>query len=252
MTLPDFNPMPVYVILGATGGIGSTLCKRLAKNQAASLVLGGRRAEPLESLAKELNGHALAGDATDPAYVDKLVERARELHGRIDGLVNCVGSILLKPAHLTSPEEFQQTLSTNLVSAFSCVRAGANAMRETGGSIVLLGTAASLIGLPNHEAIAAAKAGITGLALSAAASYAARNIRVNVVAPGLTKTPLTTRLTQNEASAKASIAMHPLGRLGEPEDVARAIEFFLDPCNSWVTGQVLAVDGGLSTLKTRG
>jgi NAD(P)-dependent dehydrogenase (short-subunit alcohol dehydrogenase family) len=117
---------------------------------------------------------------------------------------------------------------------------------------VLLGTAASLIGLSNHEAIAAAKAGITGLALSAAATYASRNIRVNVVAPGLTRTPLTARLTQNEASAKASMAMHPLGRLGEPDDVARAIEFFLDPCNSWITGQVLAVDGGLSTLKLKG
>ncbi len=252
MTLPDFSPLPVYVVLGATGGIGSSLCKRLAKNQAANLVLGARQSAPLESLAGELNGHAFAGDATDPAYVDRLVERARELHGRVDGLVNCVGSILLKPAHLTTPEEFHQIIATNLASAFSCVRAGANAMRETGGSIVLLGTAASQIGLPNHEAIAAAKAGITGLALSAAASYAARNIRVNVVAPGLTKTPLTSRLTQNEASVKASIAMHPLGRLGEPGDIAQAIEFFLDPCNSWVTGQVLAVDGGLSTLKVRG
>jgi 3-oxoacyl-[acyl-carrier protein] reductase len=251
MTLPDFSPMPVYVVVGAAGGIGSALCRRLAKNQAANLVLGGRRAEPLQSLANEVNGQALAGDATDPAYIDQLVEKARQLHGRLDGIVNCVGSILLKPAHLTTPDEFQQVLTTNLVTAFSCVRAGANAMRETGGSIVLLGTAACEIGLPNHEAIAAAKAGINGLALSAAASYAGRNIRVNVVAPGLTRTPLTARLTQNEASTKASIAMHPLGRLGEPDDIARAIEFFLDPCNSWVTGQVLAVDGGLSTLKTR-
>ena len=252
MTIPDFNPMPVHIVLGASGGIGSALCKRLVKNHGASLVLGGRRADKLDALASELNGHALHGDATDPDYVNRLVERAKELHGRVDGLVNCVGSVLLKPAHLTTFEEFNQTIATNLTTAFSCVRAGANAMRESGGSIVLLGTAASLIGLSNHEAIAAAKAGITGLALSAAATYASRNIRVNVVAPGLTRTPLTARLTQNEASAKASMAMHPLGRLGEPDDVARAIEFFLDPCNSWITGQVLAVDGGLSTLKLKG
>jgi len=130
--------MPVYVVVGAAGGIGSALCRRLAKNQAANLVLGGRRAEPLQSLANEVNGQALAGDATDPAYIDQLVEKARQLHGRLDGIVNCVGSILLKPAHLTTPDEFQQVLTTNLVTAFSCVRAGANSMRETGGSIVLL------------------------------------------------------------------------------------------------------------------
>lgn len=252
MTLPDFSPNPVFVVLGATGGIGANLSRLLVKTQGANLVLGARHAEPLNQLARELQGFGYPGDATDPAYVETLVTKARELHGRVDGLVNCVGSLILKPAHSTTLEEFQQTLSTNLVTAFNCIRSGANAMRETGGSIVLLGTAASLIGLPNHEAIAAAKAGITGLALSAAATYAAKNIRVNVVAPGLTRTPMTSRLTQNEASYKASLQMHPLGRLGEPDDISRAIAFFLDPCNSWVTGQVLAVDGGLSTLKVRG
>jgi len=251
MTNPDVNTLPVHVVVGATGGIGAALCRRLAKTHGARLVLAGRRTELLEALAAELGGHAVAVDATTPGAVDQVVERAMHLHGRVDGLVNCVGSLLLKPAHLTTDLEFQQTLATNLGTAFSCVRAGAKAMQETGGSIVLLGTAASLIGLANHEAIAAAKAGINGLALSASASYASRNIRVNVVAPGLTITPLTARLTQNEASLKASIAMHPLGRLGEPDDIAAAIDFFLDPRNGWITGQVLAVDGGLSTLKVR-
>lgn len=252
MTLPDFSPNPVYVVLGASGGIGSSLCRLLVKTHGANLVLGARRQEPLEQLARELNGFAVAGDGTNPAVVDELVEKAKGLHGRVDGLVNCVGSLILKPAHLTSPDELQQTLLANLVTAFNTVRAGARAMRETGGAIVLLGTAASLIGIPNHEAIAAAKAGVTGLALSAAATYAPNNIRVNVVAPGLTRTPLTTRITQSEAATKGSLQMHPLGRLGEPDDIARAVAFFLDPCNSWITGQVLAVDGGLSSLKTRG
>ena len=103
----------------------------------------------------------------------------------------------------------------------------------------------------NHEAIAAAKAGIIGLTLAAAASYAGNQLRVNAVAPGLTETPLTQSLTANESARKLSEAMHALGRLGQPEDIARAIVFLLDPANSWITGQVLAVDGGLSRVRPR-
>ena len=138
-------------------------------------------------------------------------------------------------------------LRTNLDSAFATVRSGAKSMRE-GGSIVLLASAAAEVGLVNHEAIAAAKAGVIGLARSAAATYAPR-LRVNVVAPGLVRTPLSERITGSEAALKASVAMHPLGRIGEPEDVARAICWLLDPAQDWVTGQVLGVDGGLADLK---
>jgi NAD(P)-dependent dehydrogenase (short-subunit alcohol dehydrogenase family) len=125
-------------------------------------------------------------------------------------------------------------------------------MESSGGAIVLVSTAAAAIGLANHEAIAAAKAGVEGLARSAAATYAARRIRVNCVAPGLVRSALTARITGNESALKASLAMHPLGRVGEPADVARALEFLLDPANDWITGQVLGVDGGLGMLKTRG
>ena len=124
-------------------------------------------------------------------------------------------------------------------------------MRSRGGSIVLMASAVAQRGMINHEAIAAAKAGVVGLALSAAATYARYNIRVNCVAPGLTRTPLTASLTQNELTLKASAALHPLGRIGEPEEVASAIRWFLSPEQSWVTGQVLAVDGGLSSLQSR-
>jgi NAD(P)-dependent dehydrogenase (short-subunit alcohol dehydrogenase family) len=120
-----------------------------------------------------------------------------------------------------------------------------------GGSVVLVSTAAARTGIANHEAIAAAKGGVQGLMLSAAATYAARGLRFNCVAPGLTRTPLTAKLTANDASEKASLAMHALGRLGEPEDIARAICWLLDPANDWVTGQVLGVDGGLANLRTR-
>jgi len=125
-------------------------------------------------------------------------------------------------------------------------------MMHNGGSIVLVSSAAARIGLPNHEATAAAKIGVIGLTLAAAASYGPRGIRVNCVAPGLVRTPLTARLTANEASLKASDAMHVLGRIGEPAEVAAALAWLLDPAQGWVTGQVLGVDGGLGSVRARG
>jgi NAD(P)-dependent dehydrogenase (short-subunit alcohol dehydrogenase family) len=122
-------------------------------------------------------------------------------------------------------------------------------MRKTGGTIILLSTAAARIGLPNHEAIAAAKAGVIGLMQSAAASYASRGIRVNAVAPGLVKTGMTQRIWSNEKSAAFSKSMHAIGRLGEAKDVASLIVWLLQPENDWVTGQVFGVDGGLGTLR---
>jgi NAD(P)-dependent dehydrogenase (short-subunit alcohol dehydrogenase family) len=120
------------------------------------------------------------------------------------------------------------------------------------GSVVFVSSAAARLGLVNHEAIAAAKAGVQGLVLSAAASYARRGLRFNCVAPGLTATPLTARITGSEMAAKASLSMHALGRFGQPEEVAAAIEFLLDPANSWITGQVLGVDGGLGSVWSKG
>ena len=134
-------------------------------------------------------------------------------------------------------------MSTNLGSAFSVVRASVKAMKA-GGSVVLCSSAVASHGLPNHEAIAAAKGAIAALTLSAAATYAPQNVRVNCVSPGLTRTPMTARITGNEAALKASTEMHALKRIGEPGDVARAIAFLLDPANSFITGQNLVVDGG--------
>jgi len=218
-------------------------------------MLAARKAEPLTALATELGAASIVVDATVPDDIERAVAATVETYGRLDGATNCVGSLLLKPAHLTRPDEFDDVLSVNLRSAFSLVRSATRAMMSnadpSGGSIVLVASAAARIGLANHEAIAAAKGGVISLTLSAAASYAAKNVRVNCVAPGLVRTPLTARITGSAAGEQSSLAMHALGRLGEPSDVANAIAFLLDPANSWITGQTLGVDGGLGTLRSR-
>ena len=241
---------PVYAVVGATGGIGAALCRRLAA-RGARLLLGAREEAKLAALAAATNAAPQILDATEPEQVNAFIAQAVATYGQLDGVVNCVGSLLLKPAHITTNDEWDFTLRQNLNSAFYLLRAATKAMQARGGSIVLLSSAAARTGLANHEAIAAAKAGVIGLTLSAAASYAARGIRVNCVAPGLVATPLTARITGNEASVKASAAMHALGRIGAPEDVASAIDWLLDSANSWVTGQVIGVDGGLATVRPR-
>jgi len=246
--MSEDSSAPVYAILGATGGIGSEVSRRLAE-RGARLVLGARSEDALDLLAEETSGDPLSVDATDFEQVQQFVQHATSEHGRLDGIVNCVGSILLKPAHLTSVEDFEETLRLNLHTAFFAVKAAVRPLMKSGGSIVLSASAVAQKGLRNHEAIAAAKAGVIGLMRAAAATYAKRGVRVNAVAPGLVETPMSADLLSSEQGRKQSEAMHALGRLGQPEDVARAICYLLDAEESgWVTGQVLGVDGGLATL----
>lgn len=248
--------MSAYVVFGAAGGIGRELCRSLATN-GSNVLLAGRNPERLRELSDELSdrgdGRTIAHpcDATNSEQVNTAFDRALQEFGRIDGAVNLCGSIILKPGHQTSDAELFDTLAINLHTSFFVVRAAVKAMMNTGGSIVLASTVATRIGLANHEAIAAAKGGVNGLVLSSAATYASRNIRVNAVAPGLVRTPLAAKITGNELASKASTAMHPLGRIGEPADVANVIAMLLDPNNSWITGQIIGVDGGLGTVRSR-
>jgi len=243
--------MPVSLILGATGAAG-TATARLLASAGHTVHLAGRDRAMLDTLAGEVGAagvHEL--DARDLAAVRAVVDTVADAEGRLDAVANLVGSLLLKPAHLTSPEEWDDVIATNLTSAFAVVRAAAPRMRDTGGSIVLASSAAAQTGIANHEAIAAAKGGIIALVRSAAATYGANGVRVNAVAPGLTRARMTARLVDNEAQAEASRRMHALGRLGEPEDVASLVAWLMDPSNSWVTGQTIGVDGGLGQVHPR-
>ena len=243
---PHSDTQKKCLVIGAAGGIGRCLVRRLA-DAGWELVLAGRRAEPLQSLAQQVGGQSVSLDASDFAAVEQVMKD----HPGINAAVNLAGSILLKPSSSTTRDDFDQTISQNLTTAFALVRAAGASMRKSGGSIVLMSSCAATIGLPNHEVIAAAKAGVEGLVRSAAATYAPQRIRFNAVAPGLVDTPMAERLTSQEASLKASIAMHPLGRIGKADEIAAAIAFLLDPTNDWITGQVLGVDGGLSRVKGR-
>jgi 3-oxoacyl-[acyl-carrier protein] reductase len=241
---------PVHLVIGASGAIGSATARRLA-DAGATLVLAGRDEAALDAVASDTGGKARVVDARQIDQVGALVDEVVQEYGQLDGVANLAGSVLLKPAHLTSEQEWLDTIATNLTSAFAVVRAAAPAMRKTGGSIVLASSAAAQIGIANHEAIAAAKGGVISLMLSAAATYGAKGVRVNAVAPGLVASKMTEKLVSNEQQAEASRQMHVLGRLGEGDDVAAAVAWLLDPATSWVTGQVIGVDGGLGHIRTR-
>lgn len=239
------------IVLGATGSVGSAVCGLLAERQ-ARLFVAGRDSAKLEGVAAtfEAVGSAVI-DAADTSTIESAFQDAGKSLPQVTGVVNCIGSVLLKPAHLTTDQELLEVLQVNLVSSFAVLRESSKLMRSGGGSVVFCSTAAAKVGLANHEAIAAAKGGIDALVRSAAATYGPRGLRVNAVAPGLVKSEMTRKIWENEASATASQDMHILGRLGDPQDVANAIAFLLHPDSNWITGQTLGVDGGLGGIVPR-
>lgn len=229
--------MANYLIIAASSCIGQAVASSL-RSQGDTVFTTARDQSKIQP-------DALL-DATDFNAVSDVFKQA----GPLDGVVNCAGSLLLKSAHTTSKESYQAVIDSSLTTSFATVRAAGMSMKD-GGSVVLISSAAALVGLANHEAIAAAKAGIIGLAQSAASTYANLNLRFNVVAPGMTDTPLTASLIANDLALNASKAMHALGRIGTAEDIARAIVFLLNPENNWITGQVIAIDGGLSRVRPK-
>ena len=223
------------------------MARRVAA-QGAKAVLVARDPDRLAEVAQEIGAAMYPGDVLDDERFGSIVKSIETEVGAIDGVVHAVGSVFLRPLHATSLQDWRATFEINATSAFIVMREVMPLlMRRKRGSVVLFSSVATSTGLQNHESIAAAKSAVEGLVKSAAISYARYGIRVNAVAPALTRTGMSKSLWQNEAILAASVAIHPLGRLGEPADIAAAVTYFLSDEAAWTTGQILGVDGGLGT-----
>lgn len=243
----------VALIIGATGGLGAQLCARYIAGGGRAIAFA-RSEEKLLAL-KALHGErvlTVQGDATREDDLARAVAAGEAAAGKIDHLFHAVGSIVLKSLQATSLADFESVIKLNLTSPFLAMKAvlpGMLARRY--GAVVCVSSAAGSAGLVNHEALAAAKAGLEGLIRSAAMTYAKRGVRFNAVAPGLVNTPLAGFLFQNPAALKASVDMHPMGRTGEPADVAGAMLFLASEDAAWITGAILPTDGGMAAGRGR-
>ena len=239
----------VIIIGGVSGGIGSALAKKLVKS-GHNVVGFARNSERLSDFQKEhpeVETHVC--DATDPEALKSCFDEIKSSYEHIYAYVHAIGSIFLKPAHLTSDEDWHQTLQTNLNSAFYALRTVTTHMnRQNNGSCLFFSTSAARAGIANHEAIAAAKGGIEAMVRSAAATYAPRNVRVNAIAPSLTNTPLASPMIQNPKMLEATKKMHPLSDIAQPEDVASLAEWLISENAKFVTGQIFVLDGGISSI----
>jgi NAD(P)-dependent dehydrogenase (short-subunit alcohol dehydrogenase family) len=229
------------LIIGAAGGIGTVLVDDLV-DLSFNLLLGYRSNKPVSKSAE-----SQPVDGENFQSIHDFVQYGLDKFGKIDGIVNLAGNLVLKPAHLCSEDEFDQTIGKNLKTSFAVVKAAGSLLENC--SVVLLSTAAAGIGLANHELISSAKSGVEGLVKSASKTYARKNIRFNSVAPGLISTPLSSKIISNPIALKASEKMHALGRIGEPKDISNMIQFLISPQNDWITGQNFVIDGGLSSTK---
>lgn len=241
--------MPPIVIMGATGGIGEALARRLHA-QGRDLFLVGRDEARVGALADELGARRAVCDVMEPGAIESALVDADAGEG-VAGLAYCVGSIDLGPLKTATEEAFVESFRLNAATAALSVKALQGALGKAKGSIVLFSTVAARQGFANHTVIAMAKGAVQGLALSLAAELAP-NVRVNVVAPSLTRTKIARPLTESAQLSQAIAGLHAIPRLGEPDDAAAMAAFLLGPDSAWITGQIIGVDGGRSAVRTKG
>jgi len=234
------------LIYGGSGGIG-TATARLLHERGHDLHLVGRNAESLGALGAELEVDYTVGDVvTDP---DLFSKASREAGDELGGLVYAVGTINLGSIQRLSESDLLKDFQVNAMGAALAVQAALPALKkgEQASSVVFYSSVASRQGFSLHASMGMAKGAVNGLTLSLAAELAPR-IRVNAIAPSLTQTPLAASLLTNDAIAEGIAKQHPLRRLGTPEDIAALTAFLLSGESSWITGQILSVDGGRSTV----
>ena len=224
-----------YIIFGATGSIGSSLAEKLA-NDKAEIHLVARNEDEVKPIAEKLGCTFTVADVLHDGFMEKVKSDVPEAKG----IAYCIGSIDLKPVRMTKEEDFNKCMKLNLYSAVEAIKGFQDSLRKNKGSIVLFSTAAVHRGFTNHSIIASAKAAVEGLAISLAAEFAP-NIRVNCIAPSLTKSKIAQPMLKNSAIADGIAKAHPLKRIGEGQDSASLAKFLISEDSSWITGQVIAV-----------
>lgn len=237
------------LIYGGSGGIGSAI-GRMLHARGIDLHLVGRDEERLAAIAKELGATSTLGDVNDSGLFARV---AQDAGAALDGLVYAVGTINLRSLGRLTEADFLTDFRVNALGAALAIQASLPALKKSEGraSVVLFSSVAALQGFTFHASISMAKGAVDGLTLSLAAELAPK-VRVNAIAPSLTRTRLGESLLSNEQTTKAIAEMHALQRLGTPEDVAALAAFLLSPEADWITGQTISVDGGRSTLRTKG
>lgn len=220
------------VVIGGNSGIGKAVASALSE-QGANLFL-----------------YSKSGEGTTALDIGRDFSEIPGLPEKVDGVVYCPGTINLKPFHRISIEDFKKEMEINFFGAVRVLQACMKGLKKSDSpSVVLYSTVAVQTGMGFHAGISSAKGAIEGLTRSLAAEWAPSKIRVNAIAPSLTETPLASALLSTPEKKEASDKRHPLGRIGTPEDIASATLFLLSSQSSWMTGQILHIDGGMSNLK---
>jgi NAD(P)-dependent dehydrogenase (short-subunit alcohol dehydrogenase family) len=229
------------LIVGGSSGIGLELVKVLSENH-HEIYVGSRTADTLT----EIPGvHHIPMDVTAETLDLETLPKT------LQGLVYCPGTIVLKPFQRLTIDDFKNDFNINLLGAVKVIQGCIKLLKKSpsGASIVLFSTVAVSTGMPFHASVGSAKAAVEGLTRSLAAEFAPR-IRVNAVAPSLTDTPLAQNLLSSEEKRKASASRHPLKRIGSPQEIARSAAYLLSDASAWISGQILPIDGGMSSLRT--
>jgi NAD(P)-dependent dehydrogenase (short-subunit alcohol dehydrogenase family) len=231
-----------YLIFGATGSVGSSLAEQL-KNSDNDIHLVARNENEVKVIAEKLGCSYTVADVLEDGFIEKVKSDIDD----IKGIAYCVGSIDLKPLRMVTETDMNKCMKLNLYSAIEAIKGFQESLKKNKGSVVLFSTVAAQRGFTNHTIIASAKAAVEGLTVTLAAEFAP-NIRVNCIAPSLSKSKIAEPMLKNLTIAEGIAKAHPLKRLGEGRDSAALAKFLITEESSWITGQIIAVDGGRSKL----